>query len=85
MDNMEIKAADLNRGHLGLTIQMRMEDATFRDTLAGVSHEADLVEERRFNQEVPDYMLGRITTTLRLAHGGSVHVSGNQEVELTQR
>ena len=85
MGSMNIKAADLNRGHLGMTISMQMGDATFADTLAGVSHEADLIEERRYNQEVPDYMLGRITTILRLAHGGSVHVSGIQEVELTRR
>lgn len=75
------EAARLDRTNLGMVIRFTLGDAAFQDTLAGISHEADLIEERKLNQEVPDYMLGRVTTILRLAHAGSVHVAGKQEVE----
>ncbi|MEQ4566228.1 hypothetical protein [Paenarthrobacter sp. CAP02] len=81
-NKFETEAANLNRTHLGRIIRFVQGDAIFQDTLAGISHEADVIEEPNYFQEVPDYALGRITTIVRLARAGSVHVAGSQPVEL---
>lgn len=81
----QVKAADLNRSHLGRRVRVSQGDAEFIDILSGVSHEADLIEERTYFNEVPHFVLGRIATTLTFASAGSVQITGNADVEvLTQ-
>jgi len=77
------KAADLNRHHLGRTVRVTQGEAQFTDILSGVTHEADIITEPRITQEVPDYALGRMATTLTFARAGSVQISGNADVEVS--
>ena len=80
-----LKAADLNRHHLGRTVRVSQGTSQFTDTLSGVSHEANVIEERRFCDEVPSYLLGRIITTLTFALAGSVQISGSADVEVGEQ
>ncbi|MFI2563062.1 hypothetical protein [Paenarthrobacter sp. NPDC018779] len=81
---MKLNAADLNRTHLGLMVQIETNNLFYRDMLAGVSHEAELVEERKMFDEVPEFILGRIRTELRLAHTGTVNVAGNASIHILE-
>jgi hypothetical protein len=77
-----IKAADLSRNHLGMLASISRGELTITDTLRGVSHEADLITERKISEEVPGYALGRIETLLTFASAGVVQVSGNSDVTI---
>jgi hypothetical protein len=77
-----VKAADLNLNHLGRKVRVSQGDAEFIDTLSGVSHEADLVYERKVCEEVGRFVLGRIATKLTFATAGSVQVNGNADVQI---
>jgi len=50
--------------------------------LSGVSHQADLIEERKIGQEVPELVLGPVLTTLTFAQAGAIQVDGRAEVEV---
>lgn len=78
--NMPLKAADLNRHHLGQIISVDKGTAKFTDTLSGVSHIADLIAERPITAEVSTFALGRIETSLTFANAGSIQVAGNTDV-----
>ena len=77
-----VKAADLNRHYLGRRIRVAQGDAEFTDILSAVSHEADLIDERRIFDEVPSFLLGRITTTVTFARAGAVQIGGAADVEV---
>jgi hypothetical protein len=77
-----VKAADLNRNHLGLRVRVSQGSGQFIDVLSGVSHEANLIAERKVCEEVMSFVLGRISTTLTFATAGSVQVNGNADVQI---
>ena len=77
-----IKAAALSRAHLGETVTITRGGLTITDTLSGVSHEADLIAERKMSEEVFTYILGRAETHLTFANAGRVQVGGNDDVEV---
>ncbi len=78
-----ITAADLNRGHLGMTVAFSIGAFNFKDALRGVSHEAEIVESREFFREVPRYDLGRTETRVSLLHAGEVVIKGATRVEVS--
>jgi hypothetical protein len=82
---MNIPAADLNRGHLGLLVLVDIGGASIEDTLSGVSHQADLIEERKLMDEVRTYGLGRISTVLSFTNAGEVTVAGTTPIHLLMR
>jgi len=82
---MHVRASDLSRAHLGHLVLVDVGEASIQDTLSGVSHQADLVEERKLMEEVPSYSLGRIATVLTFANAGQVQVSGDTPVSLLLR
>lgn len=77
-----IKAANLSRFHLGLTVRVKEGQSEFIDVLRGVSHEADLIEDREMFEEVPTYSLGRASTTLKFLRAGDIQINGNATVEV---
>jgi hypothetical protein len=77
-----VKAAGLNRNHLGLRVRVSQGDAEFIDVLSGVSHEANLIAERKVSEEVTSFVLGRIATTLTFATTGSVQIAGTADVQI---
>lgn len=78
-----IKAAALSRAHLGETVTVKRGGLTITDTLGGVSHEADLIAERKMTEEVFSYILGRVETNLTFANAGRVQVGGNDDVTIS--
>lgn len=78
-----LKAADLNRNHLGMTVSVTRGETRITDTLSGISHSADLVEERLLMNEVPTYWLGRIETVLTFANAGSIQLAGDADVTVS--
>lgn len=75
-----IKAAALSRAHLGERVTINRGELKITDTLSGVSHEADLISERKMSEEVFSYVLGRTETNLTFANAGRVQVAGNDDV-----
>jgi hypothetical protein len=80
-----IKAAALSRAHLGSIVTISRGGLKITDTLAGVSHEADLIAERKVCEEVFTYITGRIETSLNFANAGRVQVAGNDDVLVAGR
>jgi hypothetical protein len=84
MSTLTITAADLNRGHLGMTVSFAIGESAFTDMLRSVTHKADLIEEDAWFDEVPRYVLGRSLTVVGLLHAGEVALTVATLVKVTQ-
>lgn len=69
-----MKAQDLNGTHLGQPISIRLDEASLTDVLTEISHEADLIDDRKFDGRA-NWVLGRSHTRLQFMRLGSVRVS----------
>ena len=82
----KLTAADLNRRHLGLRVQVSQDHADVTDVLIGVNHDSDGYADLAVSQgEQPAYMLGRISTTLTFAIAGSIQVHSSADVQTLDR
>jgi len=79
-----LKAADLNRHHLGRSVRVCQGEAHVTDILSGVSHRGVLIDESYIGQEVPTFVLGPCTTTLTFMYAGDVQVDGRTDVEVSR-
>lgn len=83
-EKMDIKAADLNRRHLGRTVRVTQWASQITGMLSGVSHSAALIDESRIGQEVPTFVIGPTVTTLTFMYAGEMQVDGNADVEVSR-
>lgn len=79
-----LKAADLNRNHLGQMLRVNIDQSEVKDILRGVNHEADIIHEPRVCDEIGRYALGRASTIITFLHSGEVRVLGNADVEIVE-
>ena len=83
MSTLTITAADLNRGHLGQTVTFAVGEFRVTDKLRAVTHEADLVDDSTFLDELPRFAVGRAQTRVTLINAGEVSITGSTPVEVT--
>ena len=77
-----MKAQELNGTHLGQAVQVQIGDATITDTIQGVEHDADLIDETRLCDNNTRHTLGRRRVRINFTRYGPVHVEPGAEIRL---
>jgi hypothetical protein len=68
-----VKAQELNSTHLGQAISITLAEASLTDVLAEITHQADLIDDRKMDG-VEKWVQGRRHTHLRFMRLGSISI-----------
>lgn len=78
-----MKAIELNGSHVGKVVRFKLDGSLVEDVLAGISHQADIINDSDVFQEHPTYVTGRRSTRITLLYFGSPQVPFDLKVEIS--
>lgn len=75
-----MKARELSGEHIGRKIHIKSDGYELSDTIAAVSHEANLIDDRKMMDPGPRWIVGRATTRIKFLSTGEIEVSPEMEI-----
>lgn len=77
-----MRADELNATHIGQRIRFKLDGSLVEDILAGVSHQASIINDSAMYQAHPTYITGCRSTCITLLYFGSPQVPADLKVEI---